>query len=508
MSSRINIKKVWQDICDTIESAPRLEMVQEAIQSVRIELSEYQEDEGSLLAEQRDLTRHPGRGPGARLQLAGLLLLALVLLVADVPVQFALNASSMPQIPSWIWALTAPAFAAGLAALVHGAAVAFLYDNARPARSIRICRSLAWLTFVAVVLAGGVILFARVASPSTVPYVVDLASISMWVLAEALPTSAGLFLAWAHFLSVPQREARRLRKIRQRKTRLERFLDQLTVEESTLSLAEETTDSGSRRPSVPVGQVVGGVVVLLLAWATPVLGQVCGLASDRTISQGLEDRAHAADLVYASLDRLVRQFDCSEFVVVTFTDEGRWAPRRWLRVPQPTREVDCTATRPPSLRGSKQLLTAFAGFRAHFAQEGARTCLARQARDRERFEKEWNSFAPAVRTALTEALVSHETKTDIADVIQSLLDLGVGTVVVVTDGLDTTHDGAPSLSLPAGGHVILVLVPARPEYGGREATDSAAELWEAIGPNVIAIPYTDLVSPSVWARLTSEGREP
>ena len=191
MSHRVNIKRIWQDICDTIEPAARLSLVREAIESVRVELGGREEEERSLLAEQRDLVRHPGRGAGVRLQVAGLLLLALVLLAADTPLQFALNAASLPQIPKWIWAATAPAFAVGLGALVHGAAIAFLYDKTRPARSIRICRRLTWLTFVAAVLAGGVILFARVATPDAVPYIVDLASISLWVLAETLPTSAG-----------------------------------------------------------------------------------------------------------------------------------------------------------------------------------------------------------------------------------------------------------------------------------------------------------------------------
>lgn len=501
MARSVNTKKVWQNICDTIEPAARLALVREAIESLRTELTRREEEEKCSLGELRDLARHPGRGAGVRLQLAGLLLLALVLLAADTPLQFALNAVSMPQIPKWIWAATAPAFAIGLGALVHSAAVAFLYDNTRPARSIRTCRRLTWLTFVLALVAGGVILFARVASAATAPYIVDLASISMWVLAETLPTSAGLALAWAHFLSLPTREDRRLRRTRQRKTELERFLDQLGVEENALSLAEETAQPAATTGAARAGHLATSVVALLLAGAAPAPAQTCGLATDRTISQAPEDRIQAAQRTQATLRELVGAFDCTDLVLVAFTDEGRWAPRLWLKVPQPEPVVDCADVSPPPSNGSKQLLSAFAGFRTHFEREATRACLSRQAADSTRFQSEWNSFAAEVRDVLAQPLVSHETHTDIAGILESLFDEGAETVVVVTDGIDTAHDGVRSLAIPENGRVILVLVPARPEYGGREKTDRARQVWQEIDPRIVAVPYTDLSSPFTWARL-------
>lgn len=519
MTHRVNLNRVWRDIAETIQTAARIEKIREVVEAVRAERAECSEEEKLLLAAQPELARYPGQGVGVRLQLAGLLLLALVLLIADVPVQFALNASSLPQVPTWIWVVSAPAIAVGLGALVHGAAVSFLYDKVRPARSIRLCRTLAWVTFFAALVAGGVILFARVASPAAVPYIVDLASVSVWVVAETLPAAAGLFLAWAHFLSVPTRERRMLREIQQRGARLDSFLDQLTIEEESLSRAEEDALSPADGPPSPEPtgprSPAGHTVSIALALLVPLLGtaasgldgqepiRICGAAVDRTASVGADHRDRAVEFVADGLEQLVSLFGCGELVIVNFTDEGRWAPRRWFHVPQPVQLSDCSNVERPSLRGSSQLLMAFSGFQTHFAAAAVRACQDRAIVERRSFEEEWGGFVTGVHAGLTDAPTLRATRTDIAGVIEGLVASDVQTLLVVTDGIDTAHEGFPVVSLPPGARVIFVLVPAAPEYGGRAAADKAGESWARLGPGATVVRYLDLAAPSVWVRLAA-----
>ena len=102
--------------------------------------------------------------------------------------------------------------------------------------------------------------------------------------------------------------------------------------------------------------------------------------------------------------------------------------------------------------------------------------------------------------ALGEPQLEEETRTDIVGVLESLLDVGVETALIVTDGVETAEREIREIGLLAGASAVLILVPAADKYGARNATEKAAEGWRAAG--VRAIPYAALVTPSAWAGLT------
>ena len=82
----------------------------------------------------------------------------------------------------------------------------------------------------------------------------------------------------------------------------------------------------------------------------------------------------------------------------------------------------------------------------------------------------------------------------------------------VSANATSLSSGEPCMELPKGclempaPRVLLLLLPARADYGGRERAEQAAESWRCAGTMVA--PYTSFTSQSAWARLAEALREP
>jgi hypothetical protein len=492
----MNAKRAWRDIQETTNPEARLAKVRSAREWIRDHLAKLTDLETRLARENAELARHPGRGSGVSLQLTALTVVSAALVVLDIPVQFLLNSASLPDVDRWIIGIASPAIAIGLAGLVHGASIAFLHDKDRPARSIRICRVLAALSFLATASAATLVLFARQASESMVTYLVTLTSVSLWTLAESLPLAAGFFSAWAHMLAYPRIVGRRLEGARVQLADLKRWSDELEREEGKLAGERAANDSDvtteSRRGIAAVGVLLFALMSLApsaTAQESPVI--TCAIFVDRTKSLDPVHRSRAIEALSDALPEFVRTIRCAELIVGSFADEGAWAPRQYFRVPQPPALHDCAATSAPGVRGTASVLAGIAGFREHYRQLAVRECEAEHKKVAADFEQKEKAFLSAVRAVIRAPQLAHETATDLVGMLMSMAQARIEVTIVLTDGVDTVHDKLPSLPFGDGCRAVLVLVPTRAEYGGPAVTEAVAERWRRSG--VAAIRYPELV---------------
>lgn len=502
-------KRLWRDVEEAARPKLRVEKAKEAKARAEKALTVLEREREAAREDRQALAGHPGTEPGARAEARRLRRLALGLLLVDVPVQFFLNGAAFPDVPTWIVALTAAPVALAFALLAHAGALLLFGDKDRPLRGIRWCRWSAQGTFVAAVLAFAVFVFARQATPEMAGHLVTVTALSLWVLAEALPFSAGFIAAWARILTRPERVEEGLRALESEIADWEGLLERVTplAGESTAPEAHEGQTDLFRPPHAPsVNRGAGAALAILLALgglAMPLQVQAqertCAVMVDRTLSVDPAHRGEALGLLSRALPTFPRALGCTALVAGTFADQGPWAPRVWLRVPAVPDAQDCDAVEAPPPEDSRRVLAGFAGFRRHWEEKAREACREEEARARGQFDRERATFLAAARRATGAPQLAQETHTDLVGVVESLLDAGVDLALLVTDGLETAHDTVPPI--PEGPRVVLVLVPAAEGYGGREATREAARAWERAGARTI--PYTALVAPTGWARLAA-----
>lgn len=224
---QLNLTAAWNFLQEIVNPTRRREERQRYHEMADGELTRRREDEASITTNLRQLERHPGNEAGTDVQRIGLAIIASLLIVVDVPVQFVINKAFMPLVPSVLWGISAPCLALGIAALVHGAIVAFAADHDRPARSIRIARTIAWATFLLALASALILLLARIAGPSMAAKLEDPASVALFGAAEGFALAGGAFSAWLHFLAVPVLQKRRLNATQSRIRDLLKFIDRL-----------------------------------------------------------------------------------------------------------------------------------------------------------------------------------------------------------------------------------------------------------------------------------------
>ena len=191
MKTTLSPSMAWRDLQEIIDPDARREQARELYEYTDKRDAALGTEDDSLTSVHGALARHPGSHPRARLQLSGIVTLAVLLAVLDTPLQGVLNLEQFPSVPHWIWWIVAPALAAGGTFFTHGAAIAFLHDELRPARSLRLCRTLAWTFFVLVMLAASVLLYTRVVSADGAESILGLTTVCLWIVTEALPPRRG-----------------------------------------------------------------------------------------------------------------------------------------------------------------------------------------------------------------------------------------------------------------------------------------------------------------------------
>lgn len=518
-------KRLWRDVKEIANPGLRLETVRRLIERIKNELDELTSEEARLSAAYENLGSHPGHTSPELFKLRGLRTLALFLVALDVPVQVLLNSAALPDVPGWRVAAGSVGLALGIAGAVHLVLVHLVHDTDRPARTIRLCKSLAGAAFVATALGATVFLFARQASPEMAGHLVTLTAVSLWTVAEALPLSAGFFSAWAHVLAEPVRAERTLRGVKIRIRGHERFLERLEGEERRLvaeavgvrgdgavppeldQLSLFSERSATRKSNARKGvTALVAVLIALGAGAGPLGAQhagtapgderLCAIFVDRTRSLDPGHREKALKVFFEGLPVFLDEAGCTEVLAGTFADEGAWAPRRWFRVPERPDTSGCEFAGSAAPSGAVGLLANLRGFRDHFRRKAEEACRAERAARGRVHERERKVLLREVREILEAPQLERDTHTHIVAVVENFVVARANPILLLTDGIETPHAGRLEVHLKGSSRVVLVLVPAREKYGGREATGSAAEKWRGVGAE--AVPYLALVGPGSW----------
>ncbi len=487
--------RIWRDVSETAHRADRLERVRQVTARVKAQLENLGTEADSLETARARYDNHAGSEAGAARTAARLMFVAAVLITLDVPVQYLLNSASLPGVSGWKVLLGSVALPLGIAAIIHYIVEPLIYDAARPARSIRIAKTLAASALLAVLAGATVFLFARQASGEIAGYIVSLTSASLWAVAEALPLTAGFVAMWAHMLAKPSQDAERLRIVKERIATWERLSERLSREELSLA-GREDAPAEQRDRSEPMRLTSAMVLLILCAGLMPAKTsaqkpRTCAIFVDRSRSVDSLHRSEAIRLVIVALPKIVLDYRCERVVAGTFANEGEFAPRSLLATPQRVRTKDCELAPPPAPPGVRAVLLGVRGFNDHFRREAVEACLQEITSASARAQTEWARFRRAASAILAQSPISHETKTDIAGLLRSLERSNVCAVFLVTDGIDTAGSSSQS---PRRARLVLVLVPAAPNYGGANATRRTARAWERAGAT--AMPYTVLVS---WA---------
>lgn len=486
--------RIWRDVSETADRADRLERVRQVTARVKAQLENLGTEADSLETARARYDNHPGSEAGAARTAAGLMFVAAVLIMLDVPVQYLLNSASLPGVSGWKVLLGSVALPLGIAAMIHYIVEPLCYDAARPARSIRIAKTLAASALLAVLAGATVFLFARQASGEIAGYIVSLTSASLWAVAEALPLTAGFVAMWAHMLAKPSRDAESLRSAKERIATWERLSERLAREE--LSLAGRVDAPAERRDRSEPMRLTSVIALLVFCIGTiPVNARAqatppCAVFVDRSRSVDSVHRDAAIHVLLATLPAILSKRTCSRLIAGTFADEGEFAPRTLLEIPEPFLPNDCKRTRVPSPQGAQAVLVGLQGFQEHFQRKTVGLCRHRDSLRRVKFGQDWDSFQRTAAQILTAPPLAWETRTDITGILRSLALSGAYSVVLLTDGIETRRSG-PNVFADAS-DVVIALVPARREHGGFTASRQAAEEWGRLGVRVI--PYTSIPS--------------
>lgn len=543
---RTTPKRLWRSIIETANPEARTKRLGDVRALVEQRLNHLSEREREYEAAQAALAFHPGNAEGIYPKIAALTTLALILVAVDLPLQYLLNRLAFGQLPEWSILLASPAIALGLGAIIHAVVIAFIHDEDRPARSLRICRVLAGVALMTATTAASVFAFARQASPEVVPHIVTLTSISIWVLAETLPVTGGVFSAWAYILAAPRLVARRLRAVRRATVEWEDLRKQLSSEAERIRAtgggrwATSNVRGADGRPNHagPARRIITTFLLSILSSAGlpspgaagPMSGVtattnasqyslfagggrasepqepqlslrvadrrvVCSFMTDVTRSVDPQHRSRATELLLAVLPAIVSQLDCSEVVVGSFSDEGAFSPRRRWQLPERPAHLDCSEVKAATSSGTQRALLGIQGFQQYFHRVALAECQAGQSELVEAFQNAQTRVLEGVAGVLSRPQLESESRTNIVDVALSLRHgQPERHIFLLTDGLDTAHADIPNLcrgAERAGVTTTLILVPARSKYGGVEATVAAAERWAEAG--IGSIPYTALV---------------
>jgi hypothetical protein len=258
-----------------------------------------------------------------------------------------------------------------------------------------LCLTAAAIFGAAAAIALTILLLARTASADIVAYLINAVSISLWVLGESLPVTAGLVSAAAYMLSYPQMRSRRIRKLQDRIEALDRFIEWIDRDSEGLVQGEQV------KTNTRVAAMAGLTLLLLLhhpyrGVAIPQPANTpCAVFVDVTSSVDPSLRREAKRHISDTFAAFSQAFHCSTLRVGTFADEGAFAPSVEFEVPPLPAERDCSNV-PASQSGTIQVWGVLRGFADYYQKQASGECL----RSRERQEKKFGGSESAFLTGV------------------------------------------------------------------------------------------------------------
>jgi hypothetical protein len=492
----VNIQQLKRSIEEIDHRPTRLQRGEEVAALAASEHVVLSEQKAGLETEAQEATTITNRGNYAALVLS-LIVLTAALCALDMPIQFIINRVALPTLSTLALLVLSPAVTLGLAAITHAVAHAAFFDTVRPRRTVRLCLTGAAVFGVAAAVALTILLVARTASADIVAYLVNAVSVSLWVLGESLPVTAGLVSAAAYTLSYPQIRSRRIRKLRDRLDALDRFMEWIDRDREQL----KQQDQVKAKAGVAAVAAVTLLFFLLHPHRALALPQPtdtpCALFVDVTSSVDPKFRREAKRRFSETLPAFTRAFQCSTLRVGSFADEGAFAPSLEFEVPSPPAGRDCSVVS-ASLSGTRQMWRVFRGFNEYFQNQASTDCARSQETQEKGFREKESAFLTRVRSILDPDALTRGQCTSITPLLARLLEGRGITAAFITDGAETCEAEPSQIIVPAGSAVIFVVVPSK---GGIQATGPEAlrraSVWRDRVPG-LKILLPDEITNTLW----------
>jgi hypothetical protein len=511
----MNLKSERLSIEETDHVEKRRERSEEARQKAFAEQSEVSERVQKLESEKE---ANAMASLADQQRLYGLpVLLALVLFVADWPIQYGLNSVAFTSLSWPVLAMLAVLVAAGLGVVVEVAAFAMFFDAYRPRRTVRLCLTAAGISGALAAIAGTVLLFSRTATGQVVDFLAQAVPVSMWALGECLPVTAGFLSAAAWTLGYPKRRDDRIDGLKGRLSELGRFLDWLDRDKQKLVGRVVTMLLFGFLLAAPVfcqGGYTPPTGTIPLATAAPANGSPhqapgkaksrCLVAVDMTTSVDSDYRRTAVSLFTQSVLGFVTAFQCTVLVAGTFADEGPYIPLSEFEVPLEPLPGDCSnATF--AADGMERITQSISGFQAYYRRRAEEACRAKLQARRTDFNQKAQELAKQIGTVLNPDLPTRGQCTAIFSLLSWAMRRN-NVLVLLTDGVETCDQQRSLPRVPEQTRVVLVLLP--PHMPTRSPGHSAAQLvrfWENGLPGSVVVMPSE-VNAGLWRELSTRPR--
>lgn len=499
--NRVSISRVRSAIEQTIHLPKKLRLINSAIEQADREIGQNDAAVDKLHKHQDGLAGHPGHEPGAEIESRGNRTLGLTFAATGFATQYVVNRAAFPDWTTFFVILSAVAWEVGLGAIGYGT-LRSINNRARPEATLWFGRMLSLVMTGSVLLTAAIAAYLRFATAGTNPAFFNAAAACIWWLAEALPFTAGLWIALAELRSYPTIVANEIRSCEERRVALNQLRAWLISERAIIlpRTAIHLDDDGDDDPGAAgmVSVKVASIALLALLGAGSAAAQVCGVAGERAMLGSSDSRQQAIALVVTNLNDYANRFSCKSVVVSTYTDAGAFTPRTPLNVPFRGVRQNCDTAEPAQVARARGVLQHFGGYEEYRRREARDSCRREEASRDSLFNLKWKRFQLDMQSVLATPPLSAPSQVDIGGVLQGLFDSGISDVLLITSGLDTSG-GIPD-QFPDGARVLLVVYPLAERFGGKAVTDATVELWRKAGASVL--PFTALTTPGIFDRLT------
>lgn len=517
----MNLKSTRLYIDETDHVEKRIERSDEARQEAVAEQGEISEHVQKVETEKAS---NAMASLAEQQRLYGLLvLLAVVLFVADWPIQFGLNSVAFPSLQWVVLIVISVLVAAGLGVVVEVAAFAMFFDPYRPRRTVRLCLTSAAISGGLAAAAGTVLLFSRTASGEIVGFLTQAVPISMWTLGETLPVAAGFLSAAAWTLGYPKRRDNHIDRLKARLSELGRFIDWLDRDKQKLVgrivtmllvaclLTTPAFSLGGFTP--PGGILTAGVLGLadarvVAAAAVRAGAQApinrCLVYVDMTESVDPDFRRQTVARITDTLPQFLAAFHCTFMGAGTFADEGPFSPTIELPLVQAPQADDC-AKATYRVEGLQKITQNLSGFQDYYHKRAELACRARTDAQFALFRQKSQDAITEIAAALNPDLPTRGRCTAIYSLLSRALTRGT-TVVLVTDGLETCERNPQPVKLQEHRQLIFVLLPSRGSLrdAGRAAL-GVGNAWQQRVPGLQMVLPSD-ITPHLWDELAARSR--
>jgi len=517
---RVSLKRMRRDIEEIGDPSARLDEIRRTKAGVETKIEEMRHKQAALkpiwtAATGKNLAEgeRPYPDYSSRSKILALLTLAAILAIADSFFQFLVNSMTISAIAPLAWALCSPFIAVGIATVAHVVAYLLTEDKLRPKRSERLCKTSAAVLGIVAGVALAIFLVGRTATQSQVPYLISAISISLWVLAETLPLTAGCVSAAAHHAGRGYFIAKEYQRLEDQLSEWQELLNWLNQQEGA---PQESTPAA--RQASAVARIGGTAAALLLSislltsmstGSAFAAGQApaapprpCSIYFDMTPSLEPVAMAEARKRAAENIREFVTAFGCTSVRAGYFADEGAFAPFDEWPVPAPPRSRDCTAVKIEPKNGI-DAGKIFDSIKKYEESTAIQNCQNDVKRDQETYGKAIDALVADIRRSLATNNGTRGKCTSIAALIRYLA-AGPGITALFTDGAETCEGSPAAAKLSSNATALLVLIPSKGAI--RESGPAAlkrAEQWQRLAPGLLTIPYNEVVAGR-WQQVSAQ----